>query len=183
MEKKIQKGETDRTTSDLSLELRSARWYAIYTKPKCEDSAARLLNNAGIETLSPKIRVVKRMRGKYVDIIEQLFPCYFFARFDRQQHCHMVQYTRGVKYVVGRENPLSVHPEIIRVIQERMQGEVVIPVPEDIRKGDRILIKEGPLKDFYGIFQRDLPGKARAMILLDALHCTLQIDQRSIKKA
>jgi transcriptional antiterminator RfaH len=158
-------------------------WYAIYTKPKCEDSTARLLNHAGIETLSPKIRVLKRVRGKYVDAIEQLFPSYIFACFNADRHCHMIRYTRGVKYIVGKENPLAVHPEIIRTIRERMQGEVVVPVPEDVRKGDRIMIKEGPFKDFYGIFQRDLPGKARAMILLDALQCTLQIDSRSIKKA
>lgn len=158
-------------------------WYAIYTKPKCEDSAARLLNNAGIETCSPKIRALKRVRGKYVDVIEQLFPSYIFACFDREKHCHMIRYTRGVKYIVGKETPLSVPAEIIQAIQERMQGGVVVPVPEDIKKGDRVMIKEGPFKDFYGVFQRDMPGKARAMILLEALHCTLQIETRSIKKA
>ncbi|MCL4476304.1 MAG: hypothetical protein M1508_08785 [Nitrospirae bacterium] len=158
-------------------------WYAIYTKPKCEDSVARFLNNADIETLTPKIRALKRVRRKYVDVIEQLFPSYIFACFDREKHCHMIKYTRGVKYIVGKENPLAVPLEIIQAIRERMRDEIVAPVPEDIKKGDRVLIKEGPFKDFYGIFQRDMPGKARAMILLDALTCSLEIDQRSIKKA
>ena len=158
-------------------------WYAIYTKPKCEDSTARLLSSAGIETLSPRIRVLKRVRGKYADVTEQLFPSYIFGCFDSQKHGHMIRYTRGVKYIVGKENPLAVLPEIIGVIRERMRDGIVTPVPEDIRKGDRVLIKEGPFKDFYGIFQRDMPGKARAMILLEALTCALQIDQRSIKKA
>ena len=157
-------------------------WYAIYTKPKCEDSTARLLNNAGIETLNPKIKVLKRLRNKYCDVVEQLFPCYIFALFDKERHSHMISYTRGVKYIVGRESPLAVHPEIIHAIRERMEGDIVIQTPEDLSKGDRVLIKEGPFKDFYGVFDRSVPGKKRSMILLEALHCKLEIEIRSIKK-
>jgi len=158
-------------------------WYAIYTKPKCEDSVSHLLAHAGIETFSPKIKMLKRVRGKYVDVIEQLFPSYIFAFFDEKTHSHMVRYTRGVKYIVGKENPLIVHPEIIGAIQERMEGGIVIPAPENLERGDRILIKEGPFKDFYGIFEREMPGRERAMILLEALYCKVDIDKRSIKKA
>lgn len=158
-------------------------WYAIYTKPRCEESTARLLNKAGIETLSPRIRVVKRVRNRYIDVVEQLFPSYIFASFDREEHSHMIKYTRGVKYIVGKENPLVVHSEIIEAIKVRMEGDIVVQAPEDLIKGDRILIKEGPFKDFYGVFERDLPGKKRSMILLDALHCKLEIEVRSIRKA
>lgn len=158
-------------------------WYAIYTKPKCEDPTARLLNNAGIETICPKLKVRKRIRGKYADVTEQLFPSYLFAFFDREKQGHMIRYTRGVKYIVGKENPLMVPREIIDAIKERMEGDIVVPVPEDLREGDRILIKEGPFKDFYGIFKRDIPGKERSMILLEALYCKLDIEKRSIKKA
>jgi transcriptional antiterminator RfaH len=158
-------------------------WYAIYTKPRCEDSTARLLGNAGIETLSPKVRILKRIRSKYTDVVEPLFPSYIFALFDNEKYSHMIKYTRGVKYIVGKENPLVVHPAIIAAIKERMEGDIVVQVPEILAKGDRILIKEGPFKDFYGIFERDLPGKKRSMILLEALHCKLDIEVRSIKKA
>ncbi len=157
-------------------------WYAIYTKPRCEDSTARLLNNAGIETLSPKIRVLKRVRNKYADVVEQLFPSYIFAFFDREKHAHMIGYTRGVKYIVGKENPLAVHPQIIAAIKERMEGDFVIQTQQNLVKGDKVLIREGPFKDFYGIFERDLPGKRRSMILLDALYCKLDIESRSIEK-
>jgi transcriptional antiterminator RfaH len=158
-------------------------WYVVYTKPKCEDSAARLLGNAGIETLCPKIRVRKRTRGKYSEVTEQLFPSYIFAFFDRERQSHMIRYTRGVKYIVGKESPLIVHQEIIDTIKERMEGDIVVPVPEDISRGERVLIKEGPFKDFYGIFERDIPGRERSMILLEALHCAVDIEKRSIRKA
>jgi transcriptional antiterminator RfaH len=158
-------------------------WYAIYTKPRAEDSTSQLLSNAGIETLNPKMRVKKYVRKKYVAVIEPLFPCYVFALFDNKTHGHMVTYTRGVKYVVGKETPLVVVQEIIDAIKERLEGNLVVPAPVRLEKGDRVLVKEGPFKDFYGIFERDLSGRERVMILLDALHCRLEIESQALKKA
>jgi transcriptional antiterminator RfaH len=158
-------------------------WYAIYTKPKAEDATARLLSNAGIEVLNPKIRVKKYLRKKYAEAIEQLFPCYVFANFDTATHSHMIRYTRGVRYVVGKESPLIVHAEIITAIRERMKDGIVQPESGQYLHGDKVMIKEGPFKDFYGIFERHLPGRDRAMILLEALYCKVEIEQTSIKSA
>ena len=158
-------------------------WYVIYTKPKCEDSTALQLRNAGIETLNPKIKTKKYVRRKYIPVIEPLFPTYIFACFDSEKQGHMIKYTRGVKFIVGKQNPLTVPQEIIEAIQERMQGDIVTPVPEKLQKGDRVIIKEGPFVSFYGIFERDIPGRERAMILLEALHSKVEIESLSIKKA
>jgi transcriptional antiterminator RfaH len=157
-------------------------WYAIYTKPKCEDSTAHLLKNAGIETLSPKIQIIKYVRRKYTEVTEQLFPSYIFAFFDTEKHTHMIKYTRGVRYIVGKQTPLIVHHEIIDAIKERIKDNIVTLVPENFKKGDRIIIQEGPFKDFYGIFERNISGKKRVMILLEALFCSVDIENRSIRK-
>ncbi|MCL5023289.1 MAG: hypothetical protein M1497_07970 [Nitrospirae bacterium] len=158
-------------------------WYAIYTKPNAEESVSALLSGAGIETFNPKIKVLKRIREKYVDVVEELFPSYIFAFFDTDTQSHMIRYTRGVKYVVGKENPLSVHPSLIDAIRQRMENGIVMPAPLNLTRGDRVLIKEGPFKDFYGIFERVIPGRERALILLEALHCRLDIESRSVRKA
>ena len=158
-------------------------WYAVYTKPKCETSVAVLLNNAGIETLNPKIQIRKYIRGKYTLVLEQLFPSYLFAFFDKEKESHMVKYTRGVKYTVGKENPVVVPPEIISSIKERLEGDIIRDIQENLREGDRVLIKDGPFKDFYGIFERTLPGKERSIILLEALYSRLNIEIFSLKKA
>jgi transcriptional antiterminator RfaH len=159
-----------------------AKWYAIYTKPKAEDSTATLLSRAGIETFNPKIKVRKYGRKKYIDVIEQLFPSYVFALFDPGKHGHMISYTRGVRYVVGGEIPIAVPDEIILMIRQRMVDGVVKPEPVDLSSGDKVMISEGPFKDFYGIFERNLSGKERAMILLEALHCKLEIELHMLKK-
>jgi transcription antitermination factor NusG len=95
----------------------------------------------------------------------------------------MIKYTRGVKFIVCKQNPLVVPQEIIDTILERMEGEIVTPAAERLESGDRVLIKEGPFANFYGIFERDIPGRERAMILLEALNCKLEIENISIRKA
>ncbi len=157
-------------------------WHTIYIKPKCEDLTLFYLNRAGIETLNPKRKIKKYVRKKYTDVIEQLFPCYIFAFFDKEKDSHMIKYTRGVRYIVGKENPIIVNHEIIDAIMERMEGNIVNPAPGKLKKGDRILIKDGPFKDFYGIFERDISGKERAVIFLETLYCKLHIESRSIKR-
>jgi transcriptional antiterminator RfaH len=158
-------------------------WYAIYIKPNCEDSTTLQLRKAGIEVLNPKIKIKKYVRGKYVRVTEPLFPSYLFARFDCESHGHMIKYTRGVRYVVGKQNPLVVPMAIIDMIQEKMRDDIVTPAPEKFENGERVLVKEGPFENFYGIFKRDIPGKERAMILLEALHCKLEIESVSLRKA
>jgi transcriptional antiterminator RfaH len=158
-------------------------WYAIYTKPRAEESTTRLLSNAGIETLNPKIKIRKYLRKRYAEVIEQLFPCYIFAFLDYENHAHMVSYTRGVRYIVGRERPIVIPTELIEDLRERMEGDVVIPQHEDFEPGDRVQIKEGPFRDFYGIFERTSSGRERVMILLDMLHVKLEVEKQSIGKA
>lgn len=158
-------------------------WFAIYTKPGSEDLVAQQLQNAGIETLTPKVMVIKYRRKKYIQVIEHLFPCYIFARFENITHGHMVKYTRGVKFIVGKEKPLTVNPEIIEALKMRMRGEMIEPEEEMIRKGEKVIIKEGPFKDFQGVFERGIPGRERVMLLIEAIHGRIEIDRRAVKKA
>ncbi len=157
-------------------------WYAVYTKVKAEGAVAQLLSKAGVETLNPKIRIRKYVRRKYIESVEQLFPCYLFAFFDEGDQGHMVRYTRGVRYIVGKENPLTVPPQIIEVIRERMEGDIVEPLSEKFDRGERVLVKEGPFKDFYGIFERHIPGRKRATLLLETLYFRLEVENRSLGK-
>lgn len=159
-------------------------WYAIYTKPTCEVSAARHLQNAGIEVLNPKIRIKKYLRGKYVPVVEPLFKNYLFAMFDNTTHNQMIRFTRGVKYIVGKESPVVVPAEIIQAINEHLgEDSIITPVLDPLSRGDRVLIKEGPFANFYGIFEREVPGRDRIVILLEALGSRLEIEDVSVRKA
>lgn len=157
-------------------------WYAVYTKPQCEEAVSLMLRNAGLEVLSPRIRIKKYNRGKYEHVVESLFKSYIFACFDNDTHHHMIRYTRGVKYIVGKEHPIVVPQEIIDVLREQMEGDIITPKAENLAKGDRVVIREGPFASFYGIFQHSVPGRDRVVILLEALNSRLEVEDVSVKK-
>jgi transcriptional antiterminator RfaH len=152
-------------------------WHAIYTKTKKEDSVAFRLQNIGVEVLNPRLKSRKFKNNRRIEVTEPLFPCYFFARFDTDKYSHLIKYTRGVRYVVGRNNPLSVPADVIQAIKENMdENNIVIVKPWRLSRGDKVLIRDGPFRDFHGIFEKEIKGPERVTILLEAMNCRLVLD-------
>ncbi len=157
-------------------------WYAIYTKPQCEESVSLMLRNSGIEVLSPRIRIKKYVRGRFEYVIEPLFKSYIFACIESDAHHHMIRYTRGVRYIVSKDHPVIVPQEIVDTIRDQMEDGVITPKPEHLSKGDRVVVREGPFARLYGIFQHPVPGRDRVVILLEALNSRLEVEDISVRK-
>ncbi len=152
-------------------------WYAIYVKSGKEDTVTSHLRNTGIEVVNAKIKIKKFRNNQLTEVIEPLFPCYIFANFEKEKHAHMITYTRGVRYIVGKNNPVVVSEDIIDAIKENMgEDDFVIIKPRKFTRGEKVIIKEGPLKNFYGIFEKELKGPERVMILLETLNYKVEID-------
>ena len=152
-------------------------WHAVYTKPKKEASVAFHLQNIGIEILNPKLRSKKYRENRFLEVVEPLFPCYIFANFEKDKYSHLINYTRGVRYIVGKNNPVMVHEEIIKTIREGMGvDDIIVVKPQSFRKGDRVYIREGPFKDFCGVFEREIKGSDRVMLLLSTLNYKIELD-------
>lgn len=168
----------ERTTHE---ESETMNWHAIYTKPKQEDEVAARLQAREIEVLNPKNRFKKFLGGRLTEVVEPFFPCYVFAKFERNTCLRLVKYTKGVKYVVGKNNPVAVSNTIITTIKENMQEDNVVSVkPDPLEKGDHVKIQDGAFKDFCGIFERTTKGFERVVILLDAMCYRLEISACSL---
>lgn len=145
-------------------------WYVIYTKPKAEDIVSQKLRQAGLEVYNPKMRVKKYVRNRYCEAIEQLFPCYLFARFEADKYLWMITYTRGVKKVVGgRNTPWPVADGVIDFIRSNEKDGFIIRRCEEITEGDTVRIAEGPLSGLTGIFKQIIKGTERVLLLLNAI--------------
>jgi len=145
-------------------------WYVIYTKPKAEDIVSQKLRQAGLEVYNPKMRVKKYVRNRYCEAIEQLFPCYLFARFEADKYLWMITYTRGVKKVVGSRNtPWPVADGVIDFIRSNEKDGFIIRRCEEITEGDTVRIAEGPLSGLTGIFKQIIKETERVILLLNAI--------------
>lgn len=144
-------------------------WYAIHTKPRQENRAGSNLRAWDVETFNPEIRGrnYNPYTGKLNFVIKPLFPRYIFAKFKVSDLLHKVNFTRGVQGVVafgGKPRPID--EEIIRVIQSRRCSDGLIRMGEKFHPGDKVIIGEGPLRSFVGIFDGYCKDEERVSILL-----------------
>ncbi len=161
------------------------KWFVVNTKPKNEDRAATNLISGGIEALSPKLKLKKFRNNRFVYVIEPMFPGYIFARFHPVDDFRLVKYARGVKTIVHfGEKIVPIHEELIDFIKSRLENGIATIEKKPILKGEKIIIKEGPFKGLTGIFEREMEGKERVAILLDAVQfaATMEIDRDLIEK-
>jgi len=145
------------------------QWYAVYTKPKSEDAVAGSLENAGIEVFNPRLKQKKYMQGAYRNKISPLFPCYVFVKFEPETTSHMIKYTLGVKRVVGGDFPWPVSDEVIDLIRNQEEDGIIAIKPPQLKYGDSVAINDGPLAGLKGIFEKELSGQERVVLLLSAV--------------
>lgn len=145
-------------------------WFAVNTKPRNEDRAASNLASGGIEVLAPKLKLKKYKNGRFVEVVEQMFPNYILVKFHPVDEFRLVKYTRGVKTIVHFGNKIiPIQDEVIDFIRSRLVDGVATIQEKGFRKGEKVLIKDGPFKGLSGIFEKELEGKERVMILLDSV--------------
>jgi transcriptional antiterminator RfaH len=148
------------------------QWYVLHTKPKQEERANSNLLAWGVETLNPKLKTRRHneFTGLPTYITQPLFPRYLFAKFNAREQLSKILFTRGVHNVVCFGNsPACVSEEIIDLIRARLDQNSVVKASDDLKPGDRVVISAGPLRNLTEIFEREVKGSERIMILLMAI--------------
>jgi transcriptional antiterminator RfaH len=156
-----------------------SNWYCISTKPRCEAYICeRFRTLIGVEVLNPMLKRNKFVRGRRHEIIEALFPGYIFVRFNPHMHYRMIRYTRGVRRILGDAagNPYIMDEEIIDEMQSRLRDGYICMDTVGFDTGDSVVIQEGPLSGFRGIFLRDLHSRDRVLILLNTISYQVHIE-------
>jgi transcriptional antiterminator RfaH len=164
-----------------------ARWYAIKTKPRQEERAESNLNAWRVETFVPRIKERRRGRvsGEAPYVIKTLFPSYIFARFEANAMLHKVSFTRGVQSVLHFSGiPVPVDDEVLAIMQVRMGPDGFIRVGEELKPGDRVMIKAGAFENFIGVFEGELADAERVRILLTTINYQshLMIERTLVRK-
>ena len=161
---------TNYTTSALSGT--DLHWYAVHTHPKEEDRAATNLGVGQVETFNPRIRKGRSnpFTGALTYESKPLFPRYIFARFDAVHFLSKVSFTRGVQRVVSfGGGPVPISDEIIAFIRSQVREDGFVELGQKLKRGDDVMIKDGPFNGLLGIFEREVNGSDRVMILLKAI--------------
>ena len=142
-------------------------WYLLYTKPHKETAVSQTLEERGVEAYLP----LGRTRGRHgVWGLRPFFPCYLFARVDLEAvGLSAVQWTPGLRKIVGvGHRPTPVPAAVVDHIRQRLT-EIEERAAPSFQSGQRVVIKEGPLRDLEAIFERELSAVDRALVLIEIL--------------
>jgi transcription elongation factor/antiterminator RfaH len=165
----------------------SLRWYLVQTHPRQEDRAESNLKSFGIETLAPRFKDHRRnfYTGDVTLHAMPLFPRYIFAKFIANDLYQKIRYTRGIRRLVSfGDSPTVVDEGIIATIQSRIGEDGFARIDEDLKPGDKVIIRDGPLRTFSGIFEREMNSMDRVRILLVTVsyQAHVEIERGMVKK-
>ena len=164
----------------------SRSWYLVYTKPRQEQVALDHLERQSYQVYLPKISRCKRLRGRYQDIVEPLFPRYLFIALNTvDDNWAPIRSTLGVATIVRfGEYPANVPDELIAALKggENEDG-LYDPSLPSFEKGQRVRLLEGAMQGYEAIFQAE-SSKERVIILLEIAgrFARVQISQHAIER-
>ncbi len=146
------------------------RWYTVNTKPHQEILAEKNLKRLGLETFCPFLKQTKLIRQERRTAITPLFPGYLFVRFNLDIHYRAVNYAKGVRRLVAfGPSPATVDEVIIESIKSRIHDGYVDVSPPSLRPGQVVRIDNGPFQGLEAIFEQEMNGQQRAVLLLRTL--------------
>lgn len=148
------------------------RWYLIHTKPRKESVAEQHLQRQGWELYLPRIQQPHRRRGRWVEVIEPMFPRYLFVRLRfGVDNIGPIRYTTGVRdFVRFAEEPAVVPDEVVETLKRAADCDSGLHYPKGplFKSGDAVIIEEGPFAGLQAIFLAET-GQERVVILLEML--------------
>ncbi|MFZ1575259.1 MAG: transcriptional activator RfaH [Chromatiaceae bacterium] len=146
-------------------------WYAVHTKARDERLAEENLQRQGFATFLPRIKGSKHRRGRWLEVVEPLFPGYLFTRLDLLlQDTSPIRSTRGVLGLVRfGGDPAPVPPGLVEQLMAATASEDGVVRQEHLfHPGDQVEIVTGPFAGLPASILAET-GKERVELLLELL--------------
>jgi transcription antitermination factor NusG len=130
------------------------RWYAVFTLPQNEKSAAKQLALREVESFLPTYETVRVWKNRQrVRTVLPLFPSYLFVHIDCRQRSRVLQ-SPGVINIVGNAREQVPVPDAeIEMLRSGVRGRNMEPYRELV-VGKKVRIKSGSMQGLQGILVR-----------------------------
>jgi len=154
------------------------KWYALHSRSRHEDVVFKGLRKKSIEAFLPKIQVMSRRKDRRKRILVPLLPGYVFVHTDlNPYHYADIIRTYGVVRLIGFEGkPIPVRDEEILSLQILNGTDRTVRNQAYMKKGDRIMIMEGPLKGLTGFYLRHKGKSDKVVVSIELLQRSLTVE-------
>jgi len=126
------------------------------------------LTERDVEAFLPLHDVLSRWKDRRKWVSKPLFPGYLFVRLPRSE-LWLARAARGVVHVLGDGNgPTPVPDEQVEAVREMVSRPVELSPWPYVKKGQRVLVRSGPLIGLEGYFV-SVKGRSKLVISVDML--------------
>jgi transcriptional antiterminator NusG len=154
------------------------KWYAVHTRSHFEQKVFDGLRGKSIETFLPKIQVMSRRKDRRQKILVPLLPGYVFVQYDLDPEIYWdIIKTVGVVRMVGFEGkPTPAREEEIQSLMIMDGTDRTVHNRSIMKRGDRVMIMEGPLKGLVGFYVRHKGQTEKVVVNIELLHRALAVE-------
>ncbi|HTE28213.1 UpxY family transcription antiterminator [Flavitalea sp.] len=127
------------------------KWYAIYTRARCEKKVADLLSKKNIENYCPLNKVQRQWADRKKIIHEPLFTSYVFVRLSQAEHLQMIKTDGVVSFVYWLGKPAIIKDLEIDMIRRFLDEYTNVKLEKtSVNINDMVRIISGPLMEHAG---------------------------------
>jgi transcription termination/antitermination protein NusG len=146
-------------------------WYAVWTKSHCERLVLAQLLAKGFTAFLPEVGLWSKRLGRMHVVPTPMFPGYLFVRDQMDKHAYIEMLkVRGLVRILedgwNRLTPVATHE--VESVERVMEARVPV-FRHALHEGDRVRVKDGPLKGVEGVFVQDKPGTGRLIVSVGLL--------------
>lgn len=160
------------------------RWFAVYTKFKCEKFVSQALEKKNIKAYLPLISKTKRYTRKIKTYNVPLINCYVFVCIDKDQYVPVLETEYILKFLKQGKDLLSIPEKEIELLK-RVAGDIEdaeILNPANLVFGDEVEVISGHLTGLKGKIL-DKAGKKSFLVDLETIgyQLRIRIDQNLLR--
>ena len=152
------------------------RWFAVYTKYKCEKYVVDKLSKKGIAAYVPLVDVTKRYTSKIKRYQVPLINSYVFVKILKAEYIPVLETEYVLGFLKQRKNLISIPESEIEILR-RVVGEKcnIELYHHEVVVGDRVEIISGNLTGLIGRIENQ-HGKSRFLVHLENIGYSLSIE-------
>ena len=154
-----------------------ARWFAVYTKYKCEKFVSDHLGRKDIESYVPIIKKTKHYSSRKKEYEIPLINCYVFVKIIKQEFVSVLETEYVMKFLKIGKDLIAIPEEEINLLK-RIVGEIdteILVSELDFKKGQKVEVIGGHLTGIHGVLVEEKNNHS-FVVELQNIGIALQVD-------
>ena len=152
-----------------------AKWFAVYTKYKCEKKVMETLLLKGIEAYVPIISSTKRYVRKIKTYHKPLFSCYVFVKIRKQDYVNVLELEHVYNFLKVSKDLESIPEHEIDLLKRIVGESNNIELSTELEEGSWVEVISGNLTGLKGLLLSKETNN-NFLIELDSIGFSLKVN-------